>query len=57
LLSDFRSDHGAALDGLFTQVVASPVEQDVVKVSRVSQDGVRVRGSALGFFLLPLQLG
>src|SRR5208282_3557352 len=46
LLSDFRSDHGAALDQLFTQVIASLVEQDVVKVSRVSQDGVRVRVSA-----------
>lgn len=46
LLSDFRTDHGAALDGLFTQVIASLVEQKVVKVSRVSQDGVRVRVSA-----------
>ena len=46
LLSDFRSDHGAALDELFTQVIASLVDKDVVKVSRVSQDGVRVRVSA-----------
>ena len=46
LLSDFRTDHGAALDGLFTQVIASLVDKDVVKVSRVSQDGVRVRVSA-----------
>jgi len=46
LLSDFRSDHGAALDELFTQVVASLVDKDVVRVSRVSQDGVRVRVSA-----------
>ena len=46
LLSDFRSDHGAALDELFTQVIASLVEQDLVSVSRVSQDGVRVRVSA-----------
>src|SRR6266545_520877 len=46
LLSDFRTDHGDALDALFTQVIASLVEQDVVKVSRVSQDGVRVRVSA-----------
>jgi len=46
LLSDFRSDHGAALDGLFTQVIASLVDKDVVHVSRVSQDGVRVRVSA-----------
>lgn len=46
LLSDFRTDHGAALDALFTQVIASLVDKDVVKVSRISQDGVRVRVSA-----------
>jgi len=46
LLSDFRTGHGAALDDLFTQVIASLVDKDVVKVSRVSQDGVRVRISA-----------
>lgn len=46
LLSDFRSDHGAALDELLTQVIASLVDQGLVKVSRVSQDGVRVRVSA-----------
>lgn len=46
LLSDFRTDHGAALDQLFTQLIASLVDKDLVKVSRVSQDGVRVRVSA-----------
>ena len=46
LLSDFRTDHGEALDALFTQVVASLVDKDVVRVSRVSQDGVRVRVGA-----------
>jgi transposase len=46
LLSDFRTDHGDALDELFTQVIASLVDQDLVSVSRVSQDGVRVRVSA-----------
>lgn len=46
LLSDFRTDHGEALDGLFTQVIASLVDKDVVHVSRVSQDGVRVRVGA-----------
>jgi hypothetical protein len=34
------------LDSLFTQVIASLVDQDIVKVSRISQDGVRVRVSA-----------
>lgn len=46
LLSDFRSDHGAALDALFTQVIAALVDKEVVQVSRVSQDGMRVRVSA-----------
>jgi transposase len=46
LLSDFRTDHASALDKLFTQLIASLVDKDVVKVSRVSQDGVRVRVSA-----------
>ena len=51
LLSDFRTDHGAALDALFTQVIASLVDKDVVRVSRVSQDGVRVRvGAGAGSF-------
>ena len=51
LLSDFRTDHEKALDNLFTQVIASLVEQGLVKVSRVSQDGVRVRvGAGAGSF-------
>jgi transposase len=51
LLSEFRTDRGAALDVLFTQVIASLVDKDVVRVSRVSQDGVRVRvGAGAGSF-------
>ncbi len=46
LLSDFRTAHGKALDQLRTQVIASLVDKEVVKVSRVSQDGVRVRVGA-----------
>src|ERR1019366_4669042 len=46
LLSDFRTAHGEALDQLLTQVIASLVDQDVVKVSRISQDGMRVRVGA-----------
>jgi hypothetical protein len=41
MLSDFRSDHGEALDQLFTQVIASLVDQELASGSRVSQDGVR----------------
>lgn len=46
LLSDFRVEHADALDELFTRVVALLVEKGIVKVKRVSQDGVRVRGGA-----------
>jgi transposase len=46
LLSDFRTDHGDALDGLFTQVIATLVDKKLVRVSRISQDGVRIRVSA-----------
>ena len=48
MLSDFRTDHGATLDALFTQVIASLVDQELVTVSRISQDGLRVRVSAGG---------
>lgn len=58
LLSDFRSDHGEALDQLLTQVIASLVDQGVVKVSRISQDGVRVRvGAGAGSFRREERLG
>jgi transposase len=46
LLSDFRTDHGDALDGLFSDVIATLVKQGLVKVYRISQDGLRVRASA-----------
>jgi transposase len=46
LLSDFRTDHADALDELFTQVLVTLVDKKLVRVSRISQDGVRVRVSA-----------
>jgi transposase len=46
LLSDFRIDHSDALDELFTQVLATLVDKKLVRVRRISQDGVRVRVSA-----------
>jgi transposase len=45
-LSDFRVGHAKALDALFTQVIASLVDKGLVKVSRISQDGTRVRACA-----------
>jgi transposase len=46
LLSEFRTRHGDALDALFTQVLVTLVDKKLVRVSRISQDGVRVRVSA-----------
>ena len=46
MLADFRTDHADALDQLFTSVIATLVKKGLVKVRRISQDGVRVRGAA-----------
>ena len=45
-LSDFRAEHGAALDGLLTDSVAALLAVGAVKLKRVAQDGMRVRASA-----------
>lgn len=45
-LSDFRVDHGAALDGLLTEVLGVLMHEGLVKLHRISQDGVRVRANA-----------
>ena len=45
-LSDFRVEHGAALDELLTQVLGVLLHQRLVKLERVTQDGMRVRASA-----------
>jgi transposase len=45
-ISDFRSDHGEALENLLTQSVATLMKQDLVSLNRVSQDGVKVRANA-----------
>jgi len=45
-LSDFRSQQGEVVDGLITQVLALRMKQDLVELSRVAQDGTRVRASA-----------
>jgi transposase len=46
LLSDFRRNHEAFLDELLTYSVAVLMQQGVVDLNRVAQDGVRVRASA-----------
>ena len=45
-LSDFRVGHGPALDELFTQVLGVMAADGLVSLSRVAQDGTRVRASA-----------
>lgn len=45
-LNDFRVAHEAALDDLFTKVLATLMHHDVVTIKRISQDGTRVRASA-----------
>ena len=45
-LSDFRSDHGEALDGLLSDSVAALLSVGAVSLKRVAQDGTRVRASA-----------
>jgi transposase len=45
-LADFRVEHQEALDKLFTQVLAVMMKEGLVTLSRVAQDGTRVRASA-----------
>ena len=45
-LSDFRSNSGAALDELMSQVLAVLMHKKLLKLYRVAQDGTRVRASA-----------
>jgi transposase len=45
-LSDFRTRHPDVLDGLLTESVASLLDQELVTLDRVAQDGVKVRASA-----------
>jgi len=45
-LSDFRVDHKEALDDLFTQILGVLTHQGLVDLTRVAQDGMKVRASA-----------
>ena len=46
MLSDFRVAHQGALDKLLTEIVATMMAQDLVRLNQVAQDGVKVRASA-----------
>ena len=45
-LTDFRSQQGEILNALITQVIALLMKRDLIDLSRVAQDGTRVRASA-----------
>lgn len=45
-LADFRVGHGNLLDGLLTSSVASLLSVGAVKMTRLAQDGMRVRAGA-----------
>ena len=46
LLNTFRSSHPEALDALMTETIGILLHHDLVSLSRVAQDGMRVRASA-----------
>jgi transposase len=45
-LNDFRVGHSIALDELFTRVVATLSHRGIVTVTRLAQDGTRIRAAA-----------
>jgi len=45
-LADFRTAHGEFLDRTLTYSVAALMQQDLVSLDRVAQDGMKVRASA-----------
>jgi transposase len=51
MLNDFRVDHAEPLKGLLTQMLAVLMRAEIVKVTRIAQDGTRVRaGAGVGSF-------
>jgi hypothetical protein len=46
MLADFRVAHRRALDELLTRILATLMNENLVSLSRVAQDGMRVRASA-----------
>jgi transposase len=45
-LSEFRAEHGAAIDALFTDVVAELLHRGLIDLDVMAQDGTRVRAAA-----------
>jgi transposase len=48
ILADFRTSHQAALDKLLTEIIATMMNQKLVTLKQVAQDGTRVRAAAGG---------
>ncbi|WP_435011931.1 transposase (plasmid) [Tundrisphaera lichenicola] len=46
MLNDFRVEHAGPLEDLLTQMLAVMIRGELVTVSRIAQDGTRVRASA-----------
>ncbi len=46
ILADFRMAHQEALDDLLTDIIATMMNQKLVTLKQVAQDGTRVRASA-----------
>ena len=46
LLSKFHSEHPEALDGLMAETIAALMNQNLISLESVAQDGMRVRASA-----------
>ena len=46
VLSEFRTERSEELDALFTRVLGVLLKEGILKLTRVSHDGVRVRASA-----------
>jgi transposase len=46
MLAEFRVRHGAAVDGLLTQLLAVLMKNGLLELQRVAHDGVRVRADA-----------
>jgi transposase len=47
-LSDFRANHGVALEKIFVQVAGLMSAEGLIEMKRVAQDGTKIRASAGG---------
>ena len=55
-LSGFRSDHKAALDGLFVQVLGMMSAEGLITLERITLDGTKIKANAGGPGFLPAKV-